>query len=250
MIRRTIGKLLQVINRATLCPMALRPFRDIRSPEALQAVVDAGWLRQAIMPVEPDLTLIRNVVVFAPHQDDESIGCGGLLARLAGSAKITVVFVTDGAADNLGVSLTDSIALRRGEALRALEYVGATSRFLDLPNVDLTFDDHCINEFRKALIGQQPDLILAPWMFDRPEKHRLCSAALCEALKQLPHLHGTPLWGYQVHNCLFPNVVIDITEFVDIKTRMIQCHRSQIQSVAPFDHHIIGMNQWNARYLT
>ncbi len=250
MFKRITNKLIQTINKATLCPMALRPLVRSPSPETLQAVVDAGCLKQSVTPVEPDLSLIENVLVLAPHQDDESIGCGGLMAKLAGAARITVVFITDGAAGNLGVSADDSVPLRRTEALNALKHCNAEARFLDIPNAGIKFDQQCIDLIKAELETESPDLLLAPWMFDRPVKHRICAAALCEALRQLPRLRNTPLWGYQVHNCLFPNVVVDITDHADTKAQMIRCHQSQLNSVAAFDHYILGMNQWNAQYLS
>ena len=39
----------------------------------------------------------RRILVLAPHPDDESVGCGGYLTKMADEgAEITVAFVTDG----------------------------------------------------------------------------------------------------------------------------------------------------------
>ena len=39
----------------------------------------------------------EKVMVLAPHMDDETIGCGGTLARhVRAGASVTVVFLTDG----------------------------------------------------------------------------------------------------------------------------------------------------------
>src|SRR5207248_577693 len=41
----------------------------------------------------------RSAIVFAPHQDDEVLGCGGTIVRkLRAGADVTVVFLTDGSA--------------------------------------------------------------------------------------------------------------------------------------------------------
>ena len=42
-----------------------------------------------------------NVLVIAPHPDDESLGCGGLLSMLAAAGRsLHIVFVTDGGASH------------------------------------------------------------------------------------------------------------------------------------------------------
>ena len=57
----------------------------------------------------------KKILVVAPHPDDESLGCGGLIAKLAASGSaFCVLFVTDGGASHRtrrrgrgGVSLPD-----------------------------------------------------------------------------------------------------------------------------------------------
>ena len=67
-------------------------------------------------------------LVVAPHPDDESLGCGGLLARL-GDAGVDVraILVTDGAASHPRSTRYDAAArraLRDREWLRALACLG------------------------------------------------------------------------------------------------------------------------------
>ena len=50
-------------------------------------------------PGAPGVVAARSVLVVAPHFDDETLGCGGLLAQLAAAgAVIRVLYLTDGAA--------------------------------------------------------------------------------------------------------------------------------------------------------
>lgn len=53
-------------------------------------------LEQCPLPRPLDLTLARKVLVFSPHPDDETLGCGGTLARLAQMCPVKVALVTDG----------------------------------------------------------------------------------------------------------------------------------------------------------
>lgn len=63
-------------------------------------------------------------VILAPHMDDESLGCGGLLSKHA--AECTVV------------TMTDSGPVRAAEFARAMEILGVTdSRHLSFPDTAL-----------------------------------------------------------------------------------------------------------------
>src|SRR5690606_33997196 len=121
---------------------------------------------------------VKHILVIAPHQDDEAIGCGGLLLKLREQAKITVVFVTDGAQDNLGVSIDESVQLRSDEARRALHYFNGDADFLGLHNLNLQVDDGSVKKLQTLLLRYDPDLVLCPWIFDRPKKHRLVNMLL------------------------------------------------------------------------
>ena len=80
-------------------------------------------------------------MVLAPHPDDESLGCGGMIAAAceAGTPPV-VVFITDGAASHPGSRRFDATArrdIREQEARRAAAVLGlAEDRlvFLRLPD--------------------------------------------------------------------------------------------------------------------
>ena len=78
----------------------------------------------------------KKVMVFAPHPDDETLGCGGLVRclRRAGVG-VHVVYLTSG---DRGVpdSGEPPGAIRETEARRALEVLGAATAttFLRLPD--------------------------------------------------------------------------------------------------------------------
>jgi hypothetical protein len=47
--------------------------------------------------VRDDLSLRRSAVVFAPHPDDETLGCGGTIVRkIRAGARVRLVVMTDG----------------------------------------------------------------------------------------------------------------------------------------------------------
>ncbi len=87
------------------------------------------------------------VVVLAPHPDDETLGCGGLLAAAFAQRSAHVVCMTDGAASHPGSALWPPARLaaeRRRELLEAVRRLGGTPRdvtFLDCPDTRLVSCD-------------------------------------------------------------------------------------------------------------
>src|SRR5260370_7517855 len=76
-----------------------------------------------LVPYEASTFAANRVVVFAPHPDDEVLGCGGALADLLDrGAHLDVVLVTDGAAEARDAGDRGRIAaMRMEESRRALD---------------------------------------------------------------------------------------------------------------------------------
>ena len=86
----------------------------------------------------------RKILVVAPHPDDETLGCGGLLSLSAQTGSTAyIVFVTDGAASHRGSRAWPParlVAQREREACRALACLGlghAPRLFLRLPDANM-----------------------------------------------------------------------------------------------------------------
>lgn len=100
-----------------------------------------------------DGDLVLPAVVFAPHPDDETLGCGGTIIRkLAKGAKVEVVFFTDGSRSHDLLPADELARLRRAEALNACRMLGieeARLHFLGLEDGQLAEQE----EKALALVG-------------------------------------------------------------------------------------------------
>jgi LmbE family N-acetylglucosaminyl deacetylase/SAM-dependent methyltransferase len=109
---------------------------------ALRGTSAAEWAGDARFAGLPPLDLdhVRRVVVVAAHPDDESLGAGGLIARMAGRGVLTeVIIVTDGRGSHPESTTHDPdhvAVIRRAETLVAVGEVSwdATVTFLDVPD--------------------------------------------------------------------------------------------------------------------
>ncbi len=68
---------------------------------------------------------MARVLVFAPHPDDDIIGCGGSIAKhVRGGSDVTVVYMTSGDAGSLKYSKGELAKMREAEAKNAAKVLG------------------------------------------------------------------------------------------------------------------------------
>lgn len=139
----------------------------------------------------------RRIVVIAPHPDDESLGCGGLIAALAADRReILVVFITDGAGSHPNSPAWPAARLseqRRQEGWNAVSRLGVRTPpplFLNLPdaampNLESPEGQAAVARLSDELMAFRTDLMLLPWRRDPHRDHRdawaLAHAALARA---------------------------------------------------------------------
>ena len=172
------------------------------------------------------------ILVLAPHPDDESIGCGGLLLKFPGQCDVVVL--TDGRYGGLsGQSETDTITSRKAEFERAMVYAGIKNYFF------LEVEDGKLNEnFTKfsSLDINGYDAIFVPAPGDNHPDH----ACVYEFLLRLKP--QARIFGYEVWSALLaPSQYLDISEVVDEKKRLISYYESQVAQV-DYVSKAIGLN--------
>lgn len=163
----------------------------------------------------------RRVLALAAHPDDETVGCGGLLALLADAGtEVQVCFVTDGEA-TIGADLpSDEIARRRRrEAELACAVLGTGApRFLGLPDGGVADHLDALRSSLRALVEElQPDAVIAPWELDGHADHR----AVHDAIPA-----GVEVWGYETWTPLPPTWVVDVTRVYERKQRALACYET------------------------
>lgn len=110
--------------------------------------------------------------MFAPHPDDEVLGCGGVLAMLADRrTPVQVIIMTDGRASHPGrIPIDELVALRRAEAEAAASKLGLPGDayvFLDFPDHRLdAFHDAAMSRISQLLADFRPEQVFVPHRHD------------------------------------------------------------------------------------
>ncbi|MFN9708066.1 MAG: PIG-L deacetylase family protein [Burkholderiales bacterium] len=190
---------------------------------------------------------VDHVLVLAPHADDEILGCGGLLARLAQrGSHITVLLLTDSGGYFSGQDRLDYARLRFEESKAAAAIIGIKGlRALDIYDRHLGHTPKALMEIVRAIQEAQPALLLAPGPSEIHPDHSAAARLALTALDWLAQ-HALPIpefWQYEVGQPLQPNCLIDITPVVEIKKQAMQCFPSQIKQ-QDYVQHILALNTY------
>lgn len=205
----------------------------------------------------PDPLAARRVLVIAPHPDDETLGCGGLIAQVvAAGGLVHTVFVTDGGASHPRSRAWPRprlAALREAEAAAALAALGAG----DAPRTFLRLHDAGMPEpgsdawvtARDAILRivetVDPDLAVLPWRRDPHRDHRdgwrLAEEALRSAGARTPVLEYA-IWLDELGAPEdFPaageveEIRVEIGPAAAMKRAAVAAHRSQISDLIDDD---------------
>lgn len=189
----------------------------------------------------------RNVVVLAPHIDDEIIGCGGTVCKHIDSGdRVTVIYMTDGSRGTKDFAADAELCRqRRAEAAASNRILGIRSSFfLDLEDGSEQSWDEAAPKLAELLGQISPQLIYLPPYYDLHADHRKTNALLRLAA---PEYNGD-LCIYEVWTPIQPNLLVNITPQMERKLSAIRACASQIAAV-PYDDMILGLNTYRAVFL-
>src|SRR5262245_54611931 len=142
-----------------------------------------------------------NVLVVAPHPDDEAIGCGGAMClHAARGDRVSVVFLTSGELGLAHLPRTDAWRIREGEATAAGRILGVSDcYFLHCPDWRLADSARdAAGLLHPVLAGEEPAVIYLPHPQDSHPDHRAAARVLGLALqvKSIPkQIYGYEIWS-------------------------------------------------------
>ncbi|WP_424979989.1 PIG-L deacetylase family protein [Leisingera sp. S232] len=199
-----------------LAPQATRPSasRPLRQRAWQQAEETACRLFHTALHLKArDMTArtaLRPALVLAPHADDETLGCGGLIAlkRQAGTP-VTVLMATDGSASHryertLQTSPDKLAALRETETRRACRRLGLDANslyFLGFQDGSLEASERRLSAAILSSVAQmQPQEIYVCARSDGHPDHQALARAARQAVaackEPVPVLYEYPVWSY------------------------------------------------------
>ena len=210
-------------------------------------------LRSRSYPVDQDTIAL----VFAPHQDDETLGAGGLLIlkRLEGMT-VRIAYITDGSGSHPGHPTLHPDALatqRQEEACHAMRLLGVEQAgvcFLGIRDGTLAHltpiaVQELVGKIAAVLQEVQPDEVFLPLGCDGSSEHDATFAFVRQAIERTgrrPRIFEFPIWASWNPLRLFRPLLasrivwrVDYRDHAALKRQAIAAYGSQTEPIAPWE---------------
>jgi LmbE family N-acetylglucosaminyl deacetylase len=197
---------------------------------------------------------IQRVLVITAHPDDSEFGAAGTVAKLVKEGKqVSYCILTNGNKGSSDRSMTPErlIEIREEEQRNAARVLGVeTVDFLGFPDCELEDTRESRMAVTAAIRRHRPDLVIA----QNPQRtknlggshrdHRTAAGIALDCVYPLardhmsfPELLAQGLEPHKVKEVYMmwwesPEVVVDISETIDLKLKALACHVSQIRDMA------------------
>lgn len=212
-------------------------------------MISAGQAFEAMMAL-PIMSLGaitdgKPALILAPHADDETLGCGGLIAAASAAGHPPFVLIlTDGTGSHPNSQAYPPLRLkqvREQEARAAVGILGLPRDrigFLGLRDTAAPMEGDAFDAAVAAILAVAEQVgaasILSPWQHDPhcdhlAAHHMACSAATRRRIRHLAY----PIWGWTLApETRLPGLPpggmrLDITDHLAVKRRAIAAHASQ-----------------------
>ena len=184
-----------------------------------------------------------NILVFAPHPDDEILGVGGTIAKKVRQGhQVYVCVVTKGYEPLFSAESVEKV---RTECVAADSFLGvAETIFLDFPTVRLEeVERYKLNNSITELIQNiTPQEVYIPHRGDMQLDHKIIVDASMVALRPKYNHTVSSIYAYEtlsetgwdipnVSNEFIPTVYEDIGDTIEMKLKAMKFYKSQL---APF----------------
>ena len=185
----------------------------------------------------------RGYLVIAPHPDDETLGCGAMIAQARSlGIPVHVVVVTDGSGHPAGLRAQEVVSLRRRECLEAARSLGVATTdvtFLNLPDGAAWKWHASLSKRLLALIeALHPQRIFTPYGIDNHSDHQAVSDVMAMLMAESSlkaEVFCYPVWFWQPRfllRSLFSGGVtrtyyLSSGGFIEAKKRALSCYVSQ-----------------------
>jgi len=178
---------------------------------------------------------MASIVVVGPHPDDQELGMGGAIARLARQGHtVHLIDMTNGEPTPFG-----SVETRAREAAAAADVLGVKRTLLGLTNRQVTHNIQSRHALAALYRVHRPNVIFVPFPIDAHPDHvavtRIAEDARFDAKLTKTDIPGEPWYPKRIiyYYCTHlrmnfnPTFCIDISDEIELKMRAIHCYASQ-----------------------
>jgi LmbE family N-acetylglucosaminyl deacetylase len=187
---------------------------------------------------------MTNILVLAPHNDDEVLGCGGVMAKyIKEGKKVIVAVVTNGHLGAPELFSKEGTEKVRKEALEAHSYLGVSETvFLDFPAVNLdSLPAYKLSLAISKIIKKfEIDTLFIPHRGDIHKDHKITYEAALVAARPIDGCTVKRIYAYETlsetewaapfgDDVFIPNVFVNIENEIEDKLKAFRFFSTQIK---------------------
>ena len=183
----------------------------------------------------------KNILVIAPHPDDETISMGGTINRYVKNNYKVHVLIISGHLPPLYKK--EDYAVTVNEAKKAFKKLGISSyKFLDIPATFVKdYDTAKLNNFiHNEILRMKPSTVFIPFP-DRHIDHRVIFDSCVVAVRPNNNFFPKKVLCYEtlsethwnvggIEPSFIPDYFIDISKYINIKLSALSIYKSQIKN--------------------
>lgn len=211
----------------------------------------------------------KTVLCIVAHPDDAEYQCAGTLALLAENGwKIVIATMTPGQAGSDKVGPEEISAIRRVESINSATLLNGTYECLENEDIFIMYDRPTLLKAIELLRKVRPTIVFTASPSDYIIDHEVtskiaqtaCLAAGIPNIKitgthhnvPVPYLYyceptqGKDIFGRKIES----NIHVDISSTINIKERMLCCHKSQLAwllKISKVDEYVIMMKDYSKK---
>lgn len=211
------------------------------------------------------------ILAIHAHPDDVEFQCAGTLARLKQrGCHVVIATMTAGDLGSADLEPEEIARIRRAEAARAAEMLGADYMCLEFGDLSIEVNNDGRRRVTECLRKARPDIVLTAPPVDYMADHEVTSRLVRDACfsasvpfyrteqwdpapptERIPHLYyvdpveGVDWFGQQVAY----DFIVDVSETFDLKIEMLACHESQrawLRRQHGVDEYLDSCRRWSA----
>ncbi|MGS0765578.1 PIG-L deacetylase family protein [Syntrophomonas curvata] len=199
---------------------------------------------------------MKQILVVAPHPDDDIIACGGSIAKHCQNGnQVAIMYITSGDAGGIRYGKDELAAIREAEARQAAALLGINNLFfLRMADGYIEINKENLIRITTLIRAIKPHMVYIPHDRDGCRDHKETHHLLREACKRaaepfFPECGKEPwpvetILGYEVWTPIEEvSYAEDISDFIDRKLAAIQQHHSQLEYYR-YDEAVKGLNRY------
>ena len=188
---------------------------------------------------------MENILIIAPHCDDEVLGCGGIMKRLSSEGKnVFVLMITNGSIGAPELFKPEDTQRNREEARIVCDFLDVKEVvFFDFPapRLDSIPSYKLSLEISKVISKFKPDTLFIPHKGDIHRDHFVTHECALVASRPINNSPVKNIYSYETlsetewampsqNEAFIPTVFFDISNFIEDKIQAFSKYESQVKA--------------------